>query len=629
MVFVIANSVTAGAAGAPAKPPPAPAATNSVKPVKPDAKAPASPPDGTYVYAISRNGTDQGKTTITVFRRDDASELETNESGYAGAARAQIVGSYRYADLTSDSYVATYRAPFLRTSPFGSLFGARAIVADESVTVRYHVDGMHAKATIDGVPRGRDWPAPVASPKPAVKTRWIFDAPFMTGVMLLPAYRHRSGDSVLAPISAAFDEGVDAVPERVVSTAPHFPKTAKTDIALELGGVGTIWYDRGNWIVDEAHFAGLNLDAHLVSYSRAPVQAATAPDDVATPRPHVSSRAFAFASQDDTKIAGVLDVPQNGKPRAPTIVFVPPLPDATVNFQNDGPDPMYPNLALAFAVRGYAIVRYPGRDASAGASTATWEQSIGDLRAALSAAAGDDAVDPNRIYVLGYGVGADLALAAAGSSDVRLAGVIALGPTVIGYRDCAQRSKSSRSGVFFKSASAHDPALLAQRSRVPAFVLHGGAPVCGETHDEVTAYDDKLRAANARATIVVASDLSSHFGGLYDADSSLDTQEFFPYHFDASTRDAIGDWLDNPKAAGTGTMAPAAHGSRPPAPPPPPRVTDTDMNGEMPNPHVSATPRNVDPGVVLPSGMTPPPYQPGASPEPAPSATSTPVPKPS
>jgi hypothetical protein len=72
---------------------------------------------------------------------------------------------------------------------------------------------------------------------------------------------------------------------------------------------------------------------------------------------------------------------------------------------------------------------------------------------------------------------------------------------------------------------------------------------------------------------VVASDLTPFFGGRFDADSVVDTQEFFPYRFDASTASAIADWLDGPK-----TVAPATHGtgraSGGPAgralPPPPP-----------------------------------------------------------
>jgi pimeloyl-ACP methyl ester carboxylesterase len=581
------------------------------------------------VYALSRNGTDQGKTTITVFRRDDSDEIETNESGYAGAVRAQILGAYRYVDLVSTSYVATYRAPFLRTSTLGMAPGKgprRPFGAP--VTLRYRIDGTSAKATLDGVAQSRTWPALPASPKPEAKSRFVFDAPFMSGVMLVPAYRHRSGSAVLAPISDAFDEGIDLAPERIVSTAPHFPKTPKTDAALQLTDVATLWFDRGNYIVHEAHFDRLNLDARLIAYSRTALAADPPPEDPApTPKPHLESLGLDVSSADGTKIAALLDLPAGEKPRAPAIVFVPPAPNANRNFTDDGPDPIYPHLALAFAQRGYAVVRYDGREAAnPGAPLAeTWDQSLADVEAAIEAAGQSDAIDPSRIYLLGYGVGADLAMAAAGKTDVSLAGVVALGPTVLGYRDCAKRTNSQLAGAFMKSAAAHDSQALAARAHVPLFVLHSGVPACAETKDEVTAYDDKLHAANGRATIVTAADLSASFGGLYDADSQIDTQEFFPYRFDGSTQGAIGDWLDNPKtsgAAGNGGGLPAASGVKPHAPPPPPPITNSDMNGEMPNPHASPTANQLAPGVVLPSGMTPPPYQVPPEPSPSPSATS-------
>ena len=569
------------------------------------AQAPPGPPDGTYVYALSRNGTDQGQTTIVVFRRDEAGTIETNETGAAGAARAQIVAAFRYKDLGVDSYVATYQAPFLRTSPLGRGFG----------TVRYRADGKRLNAAIDGV-RG------VTSFAQA--RAWIVDAPFMTGALLLPTLRHRSGQSDLSPVSEAFDEGPsDLVAERLVATAPHFPKTPKTDAALELTGLGTIWFDRGNYIVHEAHFDRVNFDARLVSYTRgaAPVAFDAAPNPAAKPR--MNGFAVSFASEDGTKLAGVLDLPPGGKAHAPAIVFIPPGPSASRNFGGDGPDPMYPDLALTFAQRGYAVLRYDTRGIgkSAGSADETWEQSLADAEAAIAFAESQDEVDPASVYALGYGSGADLALTASGSADTAVAGVVALAPTVLSYRDCAQRTKAAVAGAFARTSLGHDPRALAGRSHVPLFVLHAGVASCAETRDETIAYDAKLRAVNARATIVVASDLSARFGGLYDADAPLDTEEFFPYRFDPSTAGAIADWLDNPKTAGsnggidtTGPSAPRAH-----APPPPPPVSNPDMNGELPNPHVSATPERVAPGVVLPSGMTPPPGQGEPPPAPSPS----------
>jgi hypothetical protein len=123
-----------------------------------------------------------------------------------------------------------------------------------------------------------------------------------------------------------------------------------------------------------------------------------------------------------------------------------------------------------------------------------------------------------------------------------------------------------------RSTFAHDPSKFALRATSPLFVLQPGVPVCGESADEIAAYDDALRAANPAATIVVASDLSKSFGGRYDADSSADTQMFFPYRFDPSTLGAIADWIAGPHGAvapdagaGATQRAPVR---RPPPPPP-------------------------------------------------------------
>jgi hypothetical protein len=150
--------------------------------------------------------------------------------------------------------------------------------------------------------------------------------------------------------------------------------------------------------------------------------------------------------------------------------------------------------------------------------------------------------------------------------------------------------------------------------KVPLFVLQPGLPICKETPDVRDAYDDKLQAGNPFATILVANDLSERFGGRYDADSPGNTEAFFPYRFDASTGGAIADWLDNPKTAVKRAIAPAGTGGPHSLPPPPPAPDrDPQTNGGFPNPHAptpAPPPRpaqSVEPGVVLPSGVTPPP----------------------
>jgi dienelactone hydrolase len=319
---------------------------------------------------------------------------------------------------------------------------------------------------------------------------------------------------------------------------------------------------------------------------------------------------------------------------------------------------MYPALALALVQRGYAVLRYDmrGIGKSGGSSASeTWDQALADAAAAFGFLADDANVDPKRIYLLGYGNGADLALATRGTGDARVAGIVALAPTVLGYRNCAAAvgsvtpesrvdspprprnridSAVAKSGAWAKSLVGHDPAVLAARATAPLLVLHPGIPVCGETKDQIDAYDDALRAANPLATIVAANDLTARFGGRYEAEAPVDTEEFFPYRFDASTAGAIADWLDNPKTAPPADATRGAAGSAPVKPPPPPPGVDTSGSG-LPNPHRSSPPVNaqdVQPGIVLPAGATPPPQvapAPSGSATPPATTSSTPVPTPS
>jgi alpha/beta superfamily hydrolase len=610
--------------------------------------APAAPPDGTYVYALSRDGADQGTTTVVIYRRADAREIETDEAGALGAARLHAIAAYRYEDLAVASYVATYQAPFLRTSPIGA---ARRAGAEngfyDQATLRYR-GGGDLVATVDGAPNLAP-PAPLPRDPSMPKSRYVLDAPFMTSVLMLPAFRHRTGDRMLAPVAPAFDANGDAVavPMRLVRATPHAPKTPRSDEALQVDGIATVWFDRGNDLVHEAHFDQLNLDARLVSYARATRPAPFEP----APAPSLDARPDAFAvtfDSDGTTLAGVIDLPATPKRLVPIVAFVPPGPSAGRNFGGDGPSPMYPDLARAFAARGYAVLRYDSRGIgrSGGSSTETWDEALADAESAIRAAGDQDGIDPKRVYVAGYGNGADLALAASSTADADVAGVVALAPSVVPYRTCdlqnaeaasgartpAQKAKadaafakaSVRSAPFARTSYGHDPGALAARAVAPLFVLHPGIPTCAETRDQIESYDDRLRAANARATIVIASDLSAVFGGRYDADSETDTQEFFPYRFDASTAGAIADWLDSPKAAAG--KSPAAGSSAPRSlPPPPPAPAAGDQAGGFPNPHASRVPPVAAPGQpALPATLASPTPEPSPAPAPLPAPTPAP-----
>jgi alpha/beta superfamily hydrolase len=586
------------------------------------------PPNGTYTYALSRDGTDQGKTTITVFRREGENALEIDEAGAVGAARAHVIASYHANDLSLDSYVATYQAPFLRSSALGRVarYRPKAGFYDQT-TVRYHVDDSRALDTVDGVAGERVLrPAGTSGP---LRDAWILDAPFMAGALLLPAFRHHANLASLVTLADAFGDGADAANAKVERIAPRFPKTPKSDVVLDVEGVAFLWFDPATLVVHEAHFDGLNLDARLLTYTKAAEPAPFEPAPTPSPSPALQATQLTFDSADGTTLAGEIDFPANGKHTVPAIVFVPPGPSAGRSFGGDGPEPMFPGLAALFTARGYAVLRYDTRGVgkSGGASaTQTWEQARADAVAALAAAAsGDYGTDPKRVYILGYGNGADLAMAAALQSDVPVAGAIALGPTVTSYHACETpppdeplwidgKPVDPSDGSWRKSANGHDPGALAARLHIPLFVLQPGVPICKESADQRDAYDEKLQAGDPLATIVVASDLSERFGGRYDADSPADSEAIFPYRFDASTAGAIADWLDNPKTAGSAPHLPAQSGAGAHPPPPPPQIDhDPDANGGLPKAHPATAPptprpaQSVEPGVVLPSGMTPPP----------------------
>jgi dienelactone hydrolase len=634
--------------------------------------APPGPPDGTYTYALSRNGADKGSTTVTILRRDAAREIEVDEAGFLGEARAHVIASYRYDDLSVASYVATYQAPFLRTSPIGAVRrGNTDSDFYEQTTVRYRIDGSNALASVDGASR-----LPPIPPLPQTSggsqahplARYVFDAPFMASVLLLPAFRRRSQATELAPVATAFDANAGALTAaigRPQNAAPQSPKTPKTDEAMAVAGMVTLWFDRGNGIVSEAHFDALNIDARLVSYSRATHPAPFEP----SPTPAAEPRFLAEPLKIDTDpkpLAAVVDLPRAGKGPTPIVILVPPGPSASRNFGGDGPSPMFVDLARAFTERGYAVLRYdtPGAGASNGSGRSiSWDESLADAQAAIRSAADRDGVDPKRVFVAGYGSGADLALAASASADVDVAGAIALAPTVVSYRDCGRRARTrgrqqrvevgrnaggdgmreagnggtldaAGDGTWLRSSYGHDPVTLAERSTVPLFVLHPGLPTCGETSEEVAAYDDRLQAANPRTTILVASDLSQFFGGRFDSDSVVDTEEFFPYRFDASTANAIADWLDGPKTAAPRTRGTAGTSGGPagralPPPPPAPESGAGLRHEAVPN----RTPAPAAPAQPSPPSATPAvaPGQP-ALPEtlgsPAPVATVTPAPTP-
>jgi alpha/beta superfamily hydrolase len=661
-------TAAAAPAGKPAKPPAGPQVRSE--------NPPPAPPDGTYTYAVARNGTDQGTVSVTLLRR--AGVFETDEVAVVGAARAHILGAYRFSDLGPDSYTATYQAPFPHDGNFlGREDEFRPHVSfNTQTTVRYSVDAEGAQATIDGTHAADVIPVPAATPGQVRPKAVILDGPFMTGWIMLPAMRHHTSAINVRPVSEGFPFDAGVVTARIVRAVPKDPKTPKRDVSLELPGLATLWYDPHSFIVHEVYLEALNLDERLVAVVKPAVipnfESAPAP----APLPTLLGEEVTFESGDATP-AGVRNNPLGAKRPFPAVLLVaPPVPDPpTRNFGGHGPDPMFPALARALVQRGYAVLRYDerGLGKSTGSyQTATWEQTFDDVTAALESLVATPGVDVKHIFVLGYDTGADLALVAAGPGT-GVAGAVALGPSVIPYRvaferetlagaKTAQDRKKARDqlrraaaalgkigaqvgvegheilandGSWVKTSFAHDPTALALRATVPLFVLHSGLYSSAKTSADVKAYDDRLRAANPRATVIVANDLTERFGGRYDADSPGDGEAIFPYHIDPSTVGAIVDWLDAvrmglPAAPGPPktrfTPLPPSLNYRPTPPPPPPG----GPSGLPPKEQGAPAPAQAPPlpgQAVIPIGasLPAPPQQPAPTPLPP---TPAPLPAP-
>jgi hypothetical protein len=176
---------------------------------------------------------------------------------------------------------------------------------------------------------------------------------------------------------------------------------------------------------------------------------AQAPEEQETAEPHViAKQAFSFTSKGD-ELAGVIDRPET---------ITEPLP-AVVVLHDSGPMdrrglfkgalglelpvevPVYQEIAENLAQNGYVVMRFDKRTCVDGgppwceyprdyiedhreklASTL-----MADAKAAVTALRKRKDVDPTRVFILGHGQGAELALAVAG--DVEPRGLVLLAPS--------------------------------------------------------------------------------------------------------------------------------------------------------------------------------------------------------
>ena len=134
----------------------------------------------------------------------------------------------------------SYQAPFSRGVPLGAVGHERPRLgfADQQ-TLRYRGDATGLSVSINGLRGETRVTAPGA---------FVFDAPFMTAPLFVVAF---------AP------EMLAVTPRAVIGT-PRFAKITKSDAIVQFPGMADLSYDRGNYIVHEARFLPLNVDARTV-----------------------------------------------------------------------------------------------------------------------------------------------------------------------------------------------------------------------------------------------------------------------------------------------------------------------------------------------------------------------------
>lgn len=132
--------------------------------------------------------------------------------------------------------------------------------------------------------------------------------------------------------------------------------------------------------------------------------------------------------------------------RLPTVVLVhgpgPSDRDGTLVHVLDGPTPMFRILADELSSRGFTVVRYDQRhvqghkkhDLPAYIQDLDQHTFLADLKAVVRKVRSDTRVDTERVYLLGYDEGAQVAMAAA-VDDPSIAGVVMIGAAATPFRD--------------------------------------------------------------------------------------------------------------------------------------------------------------------------------------------------
>lgn len=369
------------------------------------------PPDGTYSYRLIQSAAVVGTSTVVVTTNGNRITAVEDASIPLQGVTAHTVTVFDASTLDEESYTADFHLP--------------SGVQHTSVTL------AGGKAMVDAGPQHVVIAADASAPL------MITTANMPGEVLWIPAVlqAHHASAFTLAVLT-----GGRAVLAGVQSgTPPPRPSgVPKTDVPLSIsaGGLGlTYWYNPANGVVDVMAVPAQQVRAELVSHTASTAKAAT-PKPLATALPlppaHYTSRNVTFTSQDGTRLAGTLTIPEGTRARYPIVVLVHGSGPENRNEQI-GPNAVFLQLANALSNGGFAVLRYDKRGigkSGGNAATTTRNQLLQDVEAALRFARAQPHVDGRRIYLLGHSEGGELVPTVAAHTN-GIAGIVLMAPPAL------------------------------------------------------------------------------------------------------------------------------------------------------------------------------------------------------
>jgi alpha-beta hydrolase superfamily lysophospholipase len=447
--------------------------------------SPAHPPDGTYRYTLTVAGASAGTSTVVIRTTADAVTVDDRSEVEVMRLSGHAVTRYDAATLRLSGYSGDFTVA-------GNPQHVDVDVAAGALTVR----GGGTRATI--------------AADPSAPLELLADN--LTGTMIVvPA-------ALAASHAQRFTLAPLAPPKPIVvtvanGTAPARPAGIPAgDVALvvDLAGIGlreVYWYDPASFVVDAIVIPAQNAEYRLVgrdaSVSLAPPPAQTpAPTPLPTAQPHFHSEDVSFTSADGTVLAGTLTVPELGG-RFGAVVLVHGS-GAQDRDETIGPNKIFQQLSNALSNAGFVVLRYDKRGvgASGGSRSATRDDLLADVRAALGFVRARREVDPRRTYLLGHSEGGELVPTVA-AGDPAVAGMVLMAAPALplwqvsmqqvlasvrpDQRASAEREEldalqkiresSGSANAWFRSSIDVDPAVDIARGRAPILILQGESDV--------------------------------------------------------------------------------------------------------------------------------------------------------